>query len=154
MTEVVASGQPRLNRRRLLVLLAVLVSVGSITAVVATRMAPPGRAPDVLAETSGSGQSRTPSFSVKGPFTLNYQFECSTAIARGGFGTTGSFEATIRDAAGADAFDGQGVFDQGSAGLNSRTYPTGGTFYVDVASDCDWHVSVLKGIHPLPTPRA
>ena len=113
---------------------------------------PAQRPADVLVETSGGGTGRTPAFTAHGPFTLTYQFECSTAIGRGGFGTTGSFEATIRDPGGADAFDGQGVFDQGSAGTNSRVYPSGGRFYIDIGSECDWHVSVVKGSHASRTP--
>ncbi|GAC1326870.1 MAG: hypothetical protein NVSMB17_00080 [Candidatus Dormibacteria bacterium] len=135
------------SRRRVAVVGAIVVAATLAVALLLARGAP-GRPAGVLVETSGAGLGRTPIFTVAGPFTFNYQFECSTAVARGGFGTTGSFDATIRDPGGADAFEGQEVFDQGSAGLNSRVYPSGGTYYVDIGSECNWHVSVVKGAHP------
>jgi len=89
VTDLDGAPAPR-RRRRLLYIAGLMLLLVTAVLLIRAQTTPAQRPADVLVETSGGGTGRTPAFTAHGPFTLTYQFECSTAIGRGGFGTTGS----------------------------------------------------------------
>jgi len=101
----------------------------------ATQAAAPKPAARTVAKFSGSGQENTPQFTVTATWKLEWSYDCSA------FGTTGNF---IIDEDGGGDLSGVNVNELGN-GKSGTTYAygDGGTHYLSVNSECDWHVRVI-----------
>jgi hypothetical protein len=97
--------------------------------------APPVTAGKTVATFSGSGIENTPKFTVTDTWKLDYSFDCS------GFGGNGNF--IVSEDGGSD-FSGASVNELGPGKSGSTfAYGDAGTHYLQVNSECDWHLSVI-----------
>jgi hypothetical protein len=91
----------------------------------------------VLLDKTGSGIGKTAIFTTSGEWEIDYTFDCSN------FGQSGNFAITI--------YDGKGslvdIAANQLAAKGSDTVPEhnlSGPYYLDMNSECDWHV-IVKG---------
>ena len=97
---------------------------------------PAPTAPQTLLEISGSGSKTTESFTTAGAWNLTYSYDCSS------FGDRGNFQVFIYNGDGSMSFSNSGVNQLGASGSDTDYYHTGGTFYLEVNSECSWHIQV------------
>lgn len=97
---------------------------------------PTPAAPQTLLDISGSGSKTTESFTAAGAWNLTYSYDCST------FGDRGNFQVFIYNGDGSMSFSNSGVNQLGASGSDTDYYHTGGTFYLEVNSECSWHIQV------------
>ena len=93
-----------------------------------------------ILQASGSGDKSTQAFTVPASWSLQYTYDCTKYASFGG-GTLGIF-----------VYNPDGSFSlgnsptdanpSGNVGGDTQFYHTGGTFYLDVVSDCNWQVTV------------
>lgn len=84
----------------------------------------------------GSGQDRTRPFHVAGSWHLKWSYDCSN------FGQTGNFQIYVQTSTGADAYPDDGPNKLGRSGHGKTYEPVGGHYYLDINSECKWHVKV------------
>ncbi len=96
----------------------------------------PASAPKVLLDKSGSGINKTASFTAAGDWEIDYSFDCSN------FGSQGNFQVYVfnEDGSVADV----PVNDLAAKGQDVSYEHQGGTYYLEMNSECAWHV-VVKG---------
>lgn len=98
--------------------------------------APAPAQPVTLLDISGSGSKSTQSFTTSSnSWELDYSYDCSN------FGSQGNFQVYIQKDNGAFT-DIPPVNELGSGGSDTEYYHEGGTFYLEVNSECSWHVTV------------
>lgn len=90
-------------------------------------------APATLLDVSGNGEKTTEPFTAKGPWHLKYSYDCAN------FGQSGNFAVEI---SGGDGLSDQGPNTEGMSGSDTNYEPKGGTFSLQVLSECSWHVVV------------
>ncbi len=95
-------------------------------------------APQTLLDVSGSGTKTTQSFTAAGDWTLGYSYNCSN------FGDQGNFQVYVYNSDGSMSFDNAGVNELGKSGSDTEYYHKGGSYYLEMNSECNWHV-VVKG---------
>lgn len=98
--------------------------------------AQPAAAPQVLLSIKGSGTKTTQSFTAAGAWDLSYTYDCS------GFDDQGNFQVYVYNNDGSMSFENAPVNELGSGGSDVEHYHTGGTFYLEVNSECSWSVTV------------
>ena len=90
-------------------------------------------APSTLLDVNGTGDKTTDPFTAKGAWHINYSYNCAA------FGQAGDFGILVQ---GGDGFSDQGPNTQGMSGQDSNFEPQGGTFTLQIISECQWHVTV------------
>ena len=93
-------------------------------------------APQTLLDISGSGSKTTESFTAASAWNLTYSYDCSN------FGGRGNFQVFIYNGDGSMSFSNSGVNQLGASGSDTDYYHTGGTYYLEVNSECSWHITV------------
>jgi hypothetical protein len=90
----------------------------------------------VLLDKTGSGINKTPDFTAAGDWEIDWSYDCSN------FGQNGNFAITVFNSDGslADVAANQ----LGAKGSDVANEHQGGTFYLQMNSECDWHV-IVKG---------
>lgn len=101
-----------------------------------SKPAPAPAAMQTLLDISGSGSKTTESFTAAGAWNLIWSYDCSN------FGSKGNFQVFIYDGNGNMSFDNSGVNQLGASGSDTDYYHVGGTYYLEVNSECSWHVTV------------
>jgi len=101
-----------------------------------SKPAPAPAAMQTLLDISGSGSKTTESFTAAGAWNLIWSYDCSN------FGSKGNFQVFIYDGNGNMSFDNPGVNQLGASGSDTDYYHVGGTYYLEVNSECSWHVTV------------
>jgi hypothetical protein len=93
-----------------------------------------------LLQVSGSSDQMTSTFVVPSEWSLSYSYDCTDFCGSGG----GDLSIYIRTPDGSYSRDNSPLTTSPSGGAASATkhYHTGGTFYLDVVSDCRWAVNV------------
>ena len=88
----------------------------------------------VLLDQSGSGIGNTPSFTTSGDWEIDWSYDCTN------FGQSGKFAIFVFNPYGslADVAANQ----QGTKGAVVSNEHHGGSYYLEVDSPCDWHVTV------------
>ena len=107
-----------------------------------TTSVPPGSAPSassVRLKVSGSGNSSTAPFTVRGSWHLEYSFNC----ANEGIGATDNFIVNVNGHGAADHTRDSGVNVVGNASSGIEHYGDRGTFYLTVETGCRWKVQVV-----------
>lgn len=94
-----------------------------------------GPAPRVLLDQSGSGAAQTAPFSASGNWTLSYSFDCSNQ------GSAGNFIVNIGNTDSSASPD-IGPNDLALNGGNTDHYYDAGQHYLQIISECAWHVTV------------
>jgi hypothetical protein len=90
-------------------------------------------APAKLLDVTGSGEKTTEPFTSRGAWRLQYSYDCAN------FGQAGNFVVEVK---GGDGFSDQGPSTEGTSGADSNYEPQGGTFSLQVLSECNWHIVV------------
>jgi surface rod structure-forming protein G len=88
-----------------------------------------------LLDIRGSGIRQTQKFTASGDWTLTYTFDCSN------FGMQGNFQVYIYNDDGSLSTDG-GPNDLATNGGTTDYYYDAGTHYLEINSECAWHVTV------------
>jgi hypothetical protein len=105
---------------------------------------------------SGPGYKKSSLVQVHDGWEVRWVYDCPPSVGQGGFGIVGSFDAIVRSANGDPAFPDKDISNQGSAGRGMVAYPQGGSFYLEIQSECNWEVqifdSVAGGHASSPTP--
>lgn len=90
----------------------------------------------VLLDKSGSGINTTPKFSAASDWQIVWSYDCAS------FGSSGNFIVTVYDADG--SLSDVAVNELGAKGSDTTNEHQGGTYYLQVNSECKWHV-IVKG---------
>ena len=101
--------------------------------VAATRTATPTATPatpQTLLNQRGSGTASTASFSAPKNWDLVWSYDCSS------FGSSGNFEVDVQGGIGP-----LGVNQMGASGSGTDYYHQGGSYYLEVDSECSWQVT-------------
>lgn len=100
-----------------------------------TVAAPTG--PVTLLSLSGSGIKNSQTFTVTGPWTINYSYDCSSFL-----NSSGNFIVTVADSSGSPVeFP---VNELGTkATSTSQAYSTG-ALHLEMNSECDWTVKATQ----------
>jgi hypothetical protein len=101
--------------------------------VAAATRAPTAR-PRTLLDLKGSGIRRSKRFTATGDWTITYSYDCSS------FGSAGNFIGSVHDSGG-------GLVDLLASELGKKGSGTlhgylPGTYYLEMNSECSWHVKV------------
>ena len=97
----------------------------------------PSPSPQVLLNISGSGTKTTQKFTTSGDdWDLAWTYNCAS------FGGNGNFIVDIKKGDGTES-DNQGVNQLGAKGADTEHFHAGGTFYLEVTSECSWTVKVI-----------
>jgi hypothetical protein len=95
--------------------------------------------PATLLDIEGEGTKTTQKFTTQGnDWDLAWTYDCSN------FGERGNFIVGIKPGDGAMFSSNNGVNQLGPKGSDVEHYHSGGTYYLEVNSECRWHI-VAKG---------
>jgi hypothetical protein len=86
--------------------------------------------PRTLLNQQGSGTASTQSFSAPTNWDLVWSYDCSS------FGSSGNFEVNVQGNLGP-----LGVNQMGTSGSGTEYYHQGGSYYLEVDSECSWQVT-------------
>ena len=139
-TERSAGDPPAPNRARrraaligtLLLLVLVVVVVGVLLFGDDDESAPSARKPEILLDVAGVGSSTTKPFSAQKGWVLTWSYDCSEQASQQGL-----FIVTTEGSSGIRLVSRSAGKERGV-----EKYPAGGTFRLDVQSDCMWSLSV------------
>ena len=92
--------------------------------------------PQTLLDLTGSGTKTTQKFTAASDWDLNWSYDC-TNFSSG----TGNFQVFVYQGDGTMSLDNAGVNQLGAKDTNVEHYHTGGTFYLEVNSECSWHIT-------------
>jgi hypothetical protein len=95
----------------------------------------PAAQPTVLIQLKGSGTKSTQTFTAPSNWTLSYTYDCSNFD-----GDRGNFQVYVQSADGGFN-DLSPVNELGANGSDTEYYHSGGQFYLEVNSECDWTVT-------------
>ena len=102
----------------------------TVSATRAVTPTPTPTAPQTLLNQQGSGTASTASFSAPKNWDLAWAYDCS------GFGSSGNFEVDVQGNLGP-----VGVNQMGTSGSGTEYYHQGGSYYLEVDSECSWQVT-------------
>lgn len=111
-------------------------SDGGAQPATATAPASPPAQPQVLLDVSGSGANSTQKFTAAGDWDLQYDYSCQ------GMGGTGNMIVGVMNADGSPSQN-NGVNELGAGRSDVTHFHVPGTFYLEVNSECSWHVKVI-----------
>lgn len=86
-----------------------------------------------LLSVSGIGEKTTDPFTAPGPWHISYSYNCSN------FGQAGNFAVEVN---GGDGFTDRGPDTSGMSGHDTNYEPAGGTYSLQILSECSWHLAV------------
>ena len=84
----------------------------------------------------GSGTKSTQTFTVGNSWQMNWSYDCSN------FGDQGNFQVFIYTSDGSMSFDNAPVNEEGMSGSDTEYYHAGGSYYIEVNSECNWKITV------------
>lgn len=111
-------------------------NVSSSTAGTQKTTSKPPTEPKVLLDISGNGTKQTQQFTAAGNWDLTWSYDCSS------FGAQGNFIVAVFNSDGSENFDNSAVNQLGAKGSDVQHYYQGGKFYLNINSECSWHLSV------------
>lgn len=146
------------SRRFLVALLLLGASLWAAGLYLGAHRQQAGAAPSVVLTMNGTGYKKSNLVQVHAGWEVRWAYDCPPSIGQGGFGIVGSFDAIVRSANGDEAFPQKDISNQGSAGQGRTAYPLGGSFYLEVQSQCNWEAQVVDagagGRTASPTPSS
>ena len=98
--------------------------------------APVPATPQTVLNISGSGSKSTQTFAVNDSWQMQWNYDCSST------GGQGNFQVFIFTGAGAMSEDNEGVNQLGASGSDTEYYHAGGSYYLEVNSECSWNIKV------------
>ena len=90
----------------------------------------------VLLDKSGTGINQTPKFTAGGDWEIDWSYDCTN------FGSNGNFIITVYQGDG--TLVGVAANQLGAKGSDVSNQHQSGTYYLEMNSECDWHV-IVKG---------
>jgi hypothetical protein len=96
----------------------------------------PAAGPKVLLDKTGSGINTTAKFSPAGDWQIVWSYDCSS------FGSSGNFQIYVYNGDG--SLSDVAVNELGAKGSDVTNEHQGGTYYLQMNSECKWHV-IVKG---------
>jgi hypothetical protein len=90
-------------------------------------------APRTLLDLKGSGIQTSAKFTAQGDWAINWSYDCIGSS----FGQAGNFIINVQGDSSVP-----GVNQLGPSGSGIEPVYQGGTFYLEMNSECDWHVTV------------
>ena len=97
--------------------------------------APVTPAPSAILDVSGSGTKTTQAFVVPASWTMSWSYDCSA------FGSRGNFIVFVDNSDGSPS-NNAGTNQLGPGGHGTEYFHSGGNLYLQVISECSWHVTV------------
>lgn len=88
-----------------------------------------------LLDVTGAGIKTTETFTVGNTWDMPWSYDCS------GAGGRGNFIVTVMAADGHGSRN-AGTNQLGASGQDTEHFHVGGTFYLEINSECSWHVTV------------
>jgi hypothetical protein len=95
--------------------------------------------PQTVLSLDGNGDSQTQEFTVADEWSIQYSFDCST------FGYPGNFAVDVEGSDGVPSLTNRGPNALASSGSSVVYNHHGGTYYLSILSECDWHITVVSG---------
>ena len=106
----------------------------------ASSSAPPIPAtPVTVLDKTGNGDTQTQEFTVSDEWSIQYSFDCAT------FGQAGNFVVDVQGTDGVSSLTNRGPNALATSGADTVFNHHGGTYYLSVLSECDWHLKVVSG---------
>ncbi len=96
----------------------------------------PTAAPQTLLDLKGSGSKSTQKFTASSDWDLNWTYDFSK------FGNQGKFQVFIYNGDGSMSLENAGVNQLGSKDSGTEHYHKGGTYYLQMNSECSWTVNI------------
>lgn len=126
-------------------LLSLLTACGSDGGVVTNSPAASDRAtvaatPTVLLDLAGKGTKTTNTFAATGSWDLTWSYDCTAFLAPLGGSGQGNFIVFVYSADGMPSGN-QGVNQLGVKDSGVEHYHIGGSLYLAINSECDWHIT-------------
>jgi hypothetical protein len=87
-----------------------------------------------LLDVTGNGIKQTASFTAGSEWTISYRYDCTA------FGQSGNFAVTIMDTSG--GLVNVAANELGTKGTAASVQHESGRFYLEVNSECSWHIVV------------
>ena len=97
----------------------------------------PPVAPKVLLSIKGSGTKTTQIFTAAAGWDLSYTYNCSDSGL-----PQGNFQVYVYNSNGSVSLSNAAVNELGASGSDVEHYHSGGSFYLEVNSECSWTVTV------------
>jgi len=91
--------------------------------------------PQLIMDESGNGNSKTPSFTTSGGWEIDWSYDCSN------LGHSATFQVTVYESASKSQVD-IAAIALGTKGAGVAFEDQGGTYYLQVISECNWHIMV------------
>lgn len=92
-------------------------------------------APQILLDLTGTGTSQTQQFTAVANWDLNWRYDCTS------LGSQGNFQVMVYNKDGSLSYENTLVNQLGNSGTDVQHYYKAGTFYLNVNSECSWHVT-------------
>ena len=105
----------------------------------------PSATQQTLLNISGEGSKSTQEFTVSGDWQIQYTYNCSNA------GGTGNFQVYINSSDNS-SLGIVGINELGASGSDTEYYHQGGTYYLEVNSECSWTIDVTAVQSPSVNP--
>jgi hypothetical protein len=91
--------------------------------------------PTVVMDKGGSGNNKTPSFAISGGWEIDWSYDCTN------LGHSATFQITVYES-GSNAQVDIAAIALGAKGPGVAFEDHGGTYYLQVTSECNWRVIV------------
>ena|SRR5579864_5377211 len=121
--------------RGVLLLLVLLMVIAAVLAGTSHNTTTGQSNPQVIMDKSGSGNFKTPSFTTSGGWEIDWSYDCSN------LGHSATFQVTVYESASNSQVD-IAAIALGTQGPGVAFEDQGGTYYLQVSSECSWHVIV------------
>jgi hypothetical protein len=123
------------GQRRVLWLLVLLMVIAIVLAGTSHNTTTGQSNPKVIMDKTGSGINKTPSFTTSGGWEIDWSYDCTN------LGQSGSFQISVYESASNARVD-IAAIALGAKGSDVAFEDQGGTYYLQVTSECNWHVIV------------
>jgi hypothetical protein len=133
--ENLPSGVTWGGQRRVLWLLVLLMVIGIVLAGGSHNTTTGQSNPKVIMDKAGSGINKTPSFTTSGSWEIDWSYDCTN------LGKSGSFQISVYESSSNAQVD-VAAIALGAKGSDVAQEDQGGTYYLQVSSECNWHVIV------------
>jgi hypothetical protein len=125
------------GQRRVLWLLVLLMVIAIVLAVRSPNTTTGQSSPKVIMDKTGSGINKTPSFTTSGSWEIDWSYDCTN------LGQRGLFQISVFESASNARVD-IAAITLGAKGSDVAGEDQGGTYYLQVSTECNWHVIVKE----------
>jgi hypothetical protein len=123
------------GQRRVLWLLVLLMVIAIVLAGTSHHTTTVQSNPTVIMDKTGNGISTTPSFTTSGGWEIDWSYDCAN------LGQSSTFQISLHESSSNARVD-TAAIALGASGSDVTFEDQGGTYYLQVSSECNWHVIV------------